>query len=203
MDRGFFFALSRVFGADAAGAHFAFLPGWMIEGPSTNTETIFTDGGRGRNPLFEMYYKAPVEEGKLFSLEQAAYDSAFPPSGRIYVGGYMLVDFLLTTYGEDTFRRIMEQYLGFPFFGPWAAIQKVTGKSASEVFADLKKHLEEKYGPSLSVPSGTLITPSRPGSWIHPVVTERGLYVYSSPQDHFPPSSGTIPQTGRKRSSTR
>lgn len=198
MDRGFFYVLSRVFGADAAGAHFAFLPGWMIEGPSTNTETIFTDGGRGRSPLFEMTYKAPVEEGKLFSLEQAAYESAFPPLGRIYVGGYNLVNFLLSTYGEDTFQRIMDQYLGFPFFGPWSAIQKVTGKNASEVFADLKAHLEQKYRPDLGIPSGTLITPARPGSWIHPVVTEHGLYVYSAPLDHYAAIVKYSPENGKE-----
>ncbi len=198
MDRGFFYVLSRVFGADAAGAHFAFLPGWMIEGPSTNTETIFTAGGRGRNPLFEMSYKAPVEEGKLFSLEQAAYGSAFPPSGRIYVGGYTLVNFLLSTYGEDTFQRIMDQYLGFPFFGPWAAIRKVTGKSASEVFADLKRHLEDKYQASLSIQTGKLVTPQRPGDWVHPLVTDRGLYVFRTSLDHFPAIVRYDPASGKE-----
>ncbi|HUI69827.1 MAG TPA: hypothetical protein VL354_04855 [Spirochaetia bacterium] len=198
MDRGFFYALSRVFGADAAGAHFAFLPGWMIEGPSTNNETMFTQGGRGRNPLFEMYDKAPVEQGNLFSLEQAAYDSAFPPPGRIYVGGYLLVDFLLSTYGQDAFRRIMDEYLGFPFFGPWAAIQKVTGKSASQVFADLKAHLEQKYQRDREIPSGSVITPDRIGDWIHPQRTEAGLYVFHSSQDLSPSIVRFDPTTGKE-----
>ncbi|MGA2764520.1 MAG: hypothetical protein ABSG17_14270 [Spirochaetia bacterium] len=198
MDRGFFYALSRVFGPDAAGAHFAFLPGWMIEGPSTNTETIFTAGGRGRNPLFEMYSKAPVEEGKLFNLEQAAYGSSFPPPGRIYVGGYTLVDFLLSTYGRDAFQRIMDAYLGFPFFGPWSAISKVTGKSASEVFDSLKKHMEKKYRPDVGVPAGSLITPRKPGDWIHPQATARGLYVYHTSQDHFPAIVRYDPASGRE-----
>ncbi len=185
MDRGFFFALSRVFGADVTGATLFFLPGWMIEGPSTNLETMFTEGGRGRNPLFEMYWKAPVEQGKLFSLEQAAYGSAFPPPGRIYVGGYVLVDWLLTTYGEDTFRRIMDEYLGFPFFGPWAAISKVTGKSASQVFQDLLSYLEKKYAASEAIPSGVRVTPKGPGDWVHPQVTDRGVYVYHASPDGF------------------
>ncbi len=198
MDRGFFYTLSLVFGPDAAGAHFAFLPGWMIEGPSTNTETMFTAGGRGRNPLFEMMYEAPVEEGKLFSLEQAAYQSDFPPAGRIYVSGYILVDFLLSTYGGDAFRRIMDDYLGFPFFGPWSAIRKVTGKSASAVFDDLKRYLEGKYQARRQIASGTLITPGRPGDWIHPQWTDRGLYVYHAPQDHFPAIVRYDPATGRE-----
>ena len=199
MDKGFFFTLSRVFGADLAATQLAFLPGWMVEGPSTNTETLFTEGGRGRNPLFEMTYKAPVEEGRLFSLEQGAYGSAFPPADRIYVAGYTLVDYLLTTYGEDTFRKIMEEYLGFPFFGPWRAIQKVTGRSATQVFDGLKIHLAEKYRSSLSVPAGTLVTPKGPGSWMHPVVTDRGLYVYRTSPYRFPAIVRLDPATGREQ----
>ena len=199
MDRGFFFALSRVFGADLAGAPFFFLPGWMIEGPSTNMETRFTSGGRGRNPLFEMSYEAPVEENRLFSLEQAAYGSSFPPPDRIYVGGYILVDWLLTAYGVDTFRRIMDAYLSFPFFGPWSAIRSVTGKSASEVFADLKDFLSAKYAPRVSIPAGELVTPRKPGMWIHPQYTDRGLYVYHSSQDLFPSLVRFDPKTGRIR----
>lgn len=199
MDRGFFFALSHVFGSDVTGATLFFLPGWMIEGPSTNLETLFTEGGRGRNPLFEMYWKAPVEERKLFSLEQAAYSSAFPPPGRIYVGGYILVDWLLTTYGEDTFRRIMDEYLGFPFFGPWAAISKVTGKNASHVFADLSSYLKKKYAALPAVPSGTRVTPKGPGNWVHPQVTDRGLYVYHASPYGFSALVRFDPATGAER----
>ncbi len=186
MDTGFFFTLSRLFGGEISAAGLFFLPGWMIEGPSTNLETLFTAGGRGRNPLFEMSFKAPVEEGRLFSLEQGAYGSAFPPPDRIYVAGYILVDHLLTTYGVDSFRRIMEEYLGFPFFGPWGAIQKVTGRNASQVFDDLKRYLAEKYAPSLSVSSGARITPRGPGNWVHPQPTDRGLFVYRSSPYAFP-----------------
>lgn len=199
MDRGFFFTLSRLFGGDLSSAGLFFLPGWMIEGPSTNLETRFTSGGRGRNPLFEMYAKAPVEEGRLFSLEQGAYGSAFPPPDRIYVAGYILVDYLLTRCGVDSFRRIMEEYLGFPFFGPWAAIQKVTGRNASQVFDDLKDYLTEKYRPSLSLASGARVTPKEPGDWVHPQPTDRGLFVYHSSPYRFPALVRYDPANGSER----
>jgi hypothetical protein len=199
MDRGFFFTLSRVFGGDLSAAGFFFLPGWMIEGPSTNMETRFTEGGRGRNPLFEMQYEAPVEEGKLFSLEQGAYGSAFPPADRIYVAGYVLVDYILTTYGVDSFRRIMEEYLGFPFLGPWGAIRKITGKSASQVFDDLKEYLAKKYTPSLARTPGVLVTPKEPGNWTHPQLTDRGLYVSHSSPYRFAGIVRLDPATGREQ----
>ncbi len=199
MDSGFFFTLSRLFGNDISAATIFFLPGWMIEGPSTNLETRFTEGGRGRNPLFEMYTKAPVEVGRLFSLEQGAYGSAFPPPDRIYVAGYILVDYLLTAYGVDSFRRIMEEYLGFPFLGPWGAIQKVTGRSASQIFNDLKEYLTDKYRPFLSAASGARVTPKGPGDWVHPQPTDRGLYVYHASPYHFPAIVRYDPATGSER----
>jgi hypothetical protein len=94
LNAGFMYAFSRVFGADFSSLSFDFLPGWAIEGPAVYDETQFTQGGRGRNPLFEMYTKAAIEDGSLYSLDQAGYGSAFPPSGRIYVAGYQLLDWL-------------------------------------------------------------------------------------------------------------
>jgi hypothetical protein len=186
MERGFLDALSRVFGSDARWASSIFLPGWMLEGPTTNLETLFTAGGRGRNPFFEALYKAPTMEGRLFSLSQASYASAFPPSGRIYVAGYVLVDHLLRTYGEEAFTRIMDAYLAFPFFGPWTAIRKVTGKTAGEIYGDMKAGLEERYREAAGIAGGRLASPDRIGDWQHPVSTERGIYASRADLDRFP-----------------
>jgi Tol biopolymer transport system component len=186
MERGFFHALSRVFGGDASWGSAIFLPGWMLEGPTTNLETIFTSGGRGRNPFFESLYKAPAMEKSLFSLAQASYASAFPPSGRIYVAGYVLVNHLLRTYGEDTFTRIMDEYLAFPFFGPGKAIRKVTGKGMREIFEDMKASLEERYRAEAAIAGGTRTSPDRIGDWQHPVPTARGLYASRSDLEQYP-----------------
>ncbi|MBE3064513.1 MAG: PD40 domain-containing protein, partial [Spirochaetes bacterium] len=183
MDRGPFFALSRVLGRDAAMASGLFLPGWMVEGPTTNLETIFSAGGRGRSPLFEIFSKAPIVEGDLFSLRQAGYDSAFPPHGRIYVAGSILVEHILSTYGEDSFTRIMDAYLAFPIFGPWAAIEKVTGRKASELYEDMRARLAERHLASARVAGGALLTPDSIGDYWRPQPTSAGLYVYrSTPQ---------------------
>jgi hypothetical protein len=186
MHEGLFNVLSWVLGPEVALGGSFFIPGWMLEGITTNTETIFTTGGRGRSAFFEMQYKAPVMEGSLFNFDQAAYGSNFPPYGRIYVAGYILVDHILRAYGRDAFTRIMEKYLAFPFFGPWAAIQEVTGKSGQEVFADLKKSLEERYRADKNIPSGFLLSPDRIGSFTHPQPTAKGLYIYKSDMERFP-----------------
>ena len=179
MDRGLFHGLSFVFGAEVSTLGLTFLPGWMIEGPAVFDETRFTEGGRGRNPLFEMYPKALVEQGKLFSLPQAGYLSSFPPPDRIYVAGDLLMEHISAAYGEDAFRRIMDLYLDFPFFGPWDAIRRVTGRSADEIFADLREDLQRKYTQaSVSGEDGALVSPDRIGDWTHPQPTRAGLFLY-------------------------
>jgi hypothetical protein len=197
MDTGLFHALSLAFGADLSAESLAFLPGWAVEGPAVYDETRFSLGGRGRNPLFEMYLKAAIEEARSFSLGQAGYTSAFPPPSRIYVAGDALVDWLQQTYGDDTLRRIMTAYLDFPFFGPWEAISSVTGRDAAGIFADMQGSLMRKYASDAALPGGKRITPQRIGSWEHPQATARGLYVYRTQPDAFPaivrfdPSLGT------------
>ena len=57
-DQGLFEFLSTIFGPAARDVNAAFLPTWFLEGIATNSETLFTDGGRGRNPFFEMEYRA-------------------------------------------------------------------------------------------------------------------------------------------------
>ncbi len=185
MERGLLHGLSRIFGAEVGWGTVAFLPGWMLEGPTTNLETIFTSGGRGRNPFFEAQYKAPAMEGELFSLAQASYASAYPPSGRIYVAGWVLVDHLLDEYGMDVVTRIMDEYLPFPFFGPWKAIERVTGKTARDIYADMKADLEERYRADAAVVGGRLVSPDRIGDWRHPVPTARGLYASRSDLESY------------------
>ena len=198
MDTGIPHDLSLVFGADFSVVGMDLLPGWAVEGPAVYDETRFSEGGRGRNPLFEVFTKAAAEEGDLFTLRQSAYASAFPPGGRIYVAGYALIDWLVKTYGEDSFRRIMDEYLdsfAIDFFG---AMRKVTGKDAAAVFADMRKSLVARYAAQTAIPGGRLITPERIGSWTRPQPTVRGLYLFHASPEGYPAIVGWNPSTGEE-----
>ncbi len=197
MSTGFLHDLSLVFGRELEAYSVGFLPDWAVEGPAVYDETLFSQGGRGRNPLFEMYTRAPAEDGSLFDLGQAAYLSPFPPPSRVYVAGYALVSWLESAYGAGTFSRILDEYLQFPFFGPDNAIRKVTGKEPDTIFAEMRKAMTARWAPETAIPAGELLTPERPGNWTHPQVTARGLYLYRRKPDAFPavvrwdPASGT------------
>jgi hypothetical protein len=173
-------SLSRIFGDETKWLNRVFLyTGWMVEGITTNLETIFTNGGRGRNPYFEMIWKAMIMEGRLFSADQANYSSAFPPGGdRIYVAGYMLVHYLMEKFGTDVFARIHDEYIRFPFLGPTKAIISVTGESVPEIFAGMKKYYEDKYEHDKTIPGGKRITTDAIGNYYLPIVTDKGLILY-------------------------
>jgi hypothetical protein len=175
---GFFGALSHVFGHDVTVLSYPFTPGWYEEGLTTLNETRFTTGGRGRNPFFEMLIKAPVLEGKLWSPDQAAYQSAFAPRGRIYIAGYAMTDYLTRTYGEGTYRRIHREFERRPARGVARAVRKVTGVSYDELYADMHADLIRRFAEDARLPVGTRLSPEEPGNWYLPIATDAGLYAY-------------------------
>ena len=180
-DRGLFAALAKVLGPAVATADAAFLPGWMIEGITTNTETLLTEGGRGRDPFFHMIPKGLLYDNRFFTLPQAAYQSAFPPNyanGRIYVAGYLMVHYLLSHFGPDTFTKIHQRYVRFPLLGPWSAIKAVTGQSAEEIFSAMESELSTTYAVDRTIPDGRRVSPTGVGNYMLPVVTDRGWFEY-------------------------
>ena len=195
-DRGFYAVLSHILGSGVKPGDASFLPGWMIEGITTNTETLFTHGGRGRDPYFELQYKALVLDNHFFSLGQAGYGSVFPPRSRIYLGGYLMVHYLLDHYGEKTYTKIHQQYVKFPFFGPWAAIKRVTGQSANEIYLDMLYELRQKYAKYRKISPGRTVSPSPTGNYYLPVVTSNGWFEYRDTLDSGPAIVRFDPKTG-------
>ena len=157
-----------------------FMPGWWIEGITTHTETAFAEGGRGDSLPFELSYQVPLQEGAMWSLAQGAYNGPFAPSGRIYVTGYLMVDYLIKTYGVDAFNTINRKFAAFPFLGLSPAFRKVTGYSAKELFTFA---LEERSNPYEAI-EGEIISIRDKGNSYLPQKIGLGLVGYrESPYD--------------------
>ena len=139
-------------------------PGWMAEGVTTNTETLFTDGGRGRSPLFKAEMRSFTEGPGLWNLNSAAVASPYaPPRSRIYLAGYHLVDYLNRTYGQDAFARLSKYQAEHPLGGSTEALEQVTGKSPQEFYKDFlndylaQSVLIKKEALSVGLPSGQVV----------------------------------------------
>ncbi|THB63409.1 MAG: hypothetical protein D6B26_06065, partial [Spirochaetaceae bacterium] len=120
---------SYVFGPDAVAANTALMPVWWIEGLAVWAESNLLAGGRGDSPVFNSLWQAPLMEGKMWSRKQMRYQSAYNPLGRVYVSGYLVVDYLVDRYGIEVFRQINKRFIWFPLLGIECAVKHVTGDS--------------------------------------------------------------------------
>ncbi len=125
----------RFLGPGVTAMSTVFMPGWWIEGITTYAETAFVEhGGRGDSLPFARIYQASLAQDSMWSLSQGAYNGPFNPSSRIYVTGYLMVDYLVRQYGSSAYADINRRFAAFPFFGLSPAFKKVIGHSANELF---------------------------------------------------------------------
>jgi len=112
-------------------------PGWVIEGVTTNCETLFTDGGRGRSALFRGEMMSFAEGQGLWSLNAAAVSSPYsPPAGRIYLAGYHMVEYMNRTYGADAFARLGRYQARHPLGATGESLESITGKGSDQFYQD-------------------------------------------------------------------
>ncbi len=166
-----------LFGPEGPALITAFMPGWWVEGVATWTETSFLEyGGRGDSPAFAQNWQAPLAEGRMWSLGQGAYPSAFAPSSRVYATGYLMIDYLIKGWGRESFDAVNHKFAAFPFFGISPAIKKVTGHSAKELFS-LALSAQEQSSRGVQ---GTFIHPLAEGSRYIVGQSNIGLLGYGS-----------------------
>jgi len=178
-----------VFGPLSTLMNRTFMPGWWVEGITTYSETHNAPGGRGDSAFFELTLKAPLLEDAMWSLTQSGYASAFPPSGRIYSSGYYLVDYIMRTYGEQTYTRINTQFARFPFFGINGAIDKITGTSTRQIYQDMQAELKASFNTSAWTDGAQTqlrgFSPKAIGDYYLPHPTAQGWIGWISTQDEY------------------
>lgn len=172
--RGLTAVATKLFGPDAVALSTPFMGGWWIEGITTYAESSLAIGGRGDDTRFELNYNAPILADTMWSLAQGSYQSARAPSGRIYVTGYMFVDYLMQRYGQDSFAAVNNEFLRWPFFGLDPALQKITGKKGHELFHDAIEALRFSFAPAPAATPSTPFAPFDEGDQYLPVAIRDG-----------------------------
>ncbi len=133
---GVYGAVSRVLG-EGTGITNILAPGWMIEGITTNTETLFTDGGRGRSADFAGMIRSFTENGHLWGLSASGTENPYnPPGGRFYLSGYHIVNYLNRTYGSDAFARVSKRQGAHPLGFSGGALRSVVKKSPEKFYRE-------------------------------------------------------------------
>ncbi|MBR5646250.1 MAG: hypothetical protein IKX23_06385 [Treponema sp.] len=147
----------RLFGEAIRSYDLTSIPNWALEGLTTVLETELTDGGRGRSPYFELYFKAPTLDNAFISFSDIGKEEE-PPYGQIYVMGYIIFRSIADRWGiqalADIQRNLILHNLSFD-----EATKFITGYYPYEIYTDARIALAKRYNEERKIPEGKIISP--------------------------------------------
>ncbi len=194
-------------------------PKWWVEGVAIYSETVLTDGGRGRNPYHQMKLAANLLSDQPWTLGQIGHSPRFIyPRDRVYLPGYEMLMQLQkeldpalheipdTPPGPDYhgfLDNISSQQSAWPFFGLGYVWDQATGHTPGEIWNQvLSEHREKSsrfYGQDRPAIAGALaITREDKAIFQHPKWTRDGqLIAYRKSNDEGPALVSINPRTKR------
>lgn len=119
-------------------------PAWILEGDAVAAETLFTSGGRGRDPAFTMQLKALALEDSKLSYQSAILGSYSRMTPNPYNLGYLLYTHLRSIYAPDSPDTILEGIasLPLPVLGARRGVRSVAEKDPRLIYREML----EEYG---------------------------------------------------------
>lgn len=107
----------------------AAIPEWFYEGDAVYNETVITNQGRGRLPLFMNAYPSLWQAGKNYSWMKLRNGSMKDYVPNHYYLGYLLVNYGNEKYGTDFWKKVTHDASAFkPLFFPFqGAVKKHAG----------------------------------------------------------------------------
>lgn len=112
------------------------VPQWFFEGDAVCTETVLSDGGRGRMPFFSREFRAMELENIRYS-----YDKAFLGSYKNYIPnfyslGYLLTAYVTKNYGIESWNNVMNRTsnLSFSPFAFSGSLRKYTRSNLKNTY---------------------------------------------------------------------
>ncbi|MBU2864128.1 hypothetical protein KO489_09765 [Reinekea forsetii] len=146
-------AMSFALGELGSGAFSAlFLPAWFFEGDAVVSETLMTEGGRGRTASFDLWYRTDLLEHAPYSYDRAMLGTGFDrtPRHSPYVLGRYLTAYLRSEYGSDLFDRVINRLATASGFNLDSALKKETGLTLNEHYERMVSTLQGYWQHQLS-----------------------------------------------------
>ena len=146
---------AKLMGEAFRGMDYSMIPGWALEGLTTVLETELTNGGRGRSPYFELDFKAPTMDNNLIPYRLIGTEQE-PPSGQIYVMGYLIMRSIADRWGLQALADIERNRTGGKSWED--SVYLVTGETPQEIYRKVKIALEKRYAKERQIPEGKIIS---------------------------------------------
>lgn len=172
---------------------FLYIPVWFSEGDAVLAETIFTNGGRGRLPFFDLWLRAQELSGKRLSYEEnylGSYDDPYIFSDP-YKLGYLMTTHACREYGADVWERVLGEtgkYVIYPTFDK--SLSDITGRSIRQLYRDTMDEVmlmwEEQQSDLAFTPVKRISPPCRE-PWTYylcPQYTDNGILSIKTDPDN-------------------
>ena len=175
-------AMHILFGQNGqALANAAAIPDWFFEGDAVYNETLLSEQGRGRLPLFLNGYKSLYLQKKDYSyikLRNGSYRDYVPDH---YPLGYMLVAYGREKYGDNFWKDITHDAASFHslFYPMQHAIKKYSDVSFDEFVKNAFEFYQQQW-KGLSYSGLTFIDSAKKHNVVdnkYPYVTENGSII--------------------------
>ncbi len=127
------------------------VPNWFSEGDAVMTETVLTDGGRGRTPSFYTTQRALLTNGINYSYMKARNGSYKDLLPNHYSLGYVMNNYVRNNYGENSWSKILvdaTRYRSviYPFSG---ALKRHTKLRSPKLYKKAYQELQEQWQTEL------------------------------------------------------
>ncbi|WP_437918255.1 hypothetical protein [Sphingobacterium sp. LRF_L2] len=165
------------------------LPAWYFEGDAVQVETLYSSGGRGRLPSWDMPLRANILSGREYSFNKYVLGSFKDNVPSHYTIGFFMNTYLTNNFGLESHQKILED-MHTKLLRPFnfrQAVKHVAGIKPNKLFSNTIEELHQKWQRELTDSSVTAIeTPKSnfPSDYLLPQTNyENKLFVLkSSPQ---------------------
>lgn len=147
LNTGFTKVFSLFYGEMWTGLTSAFAHQWMMEGDAVIAETALSQSGRGREPSFEMGYRAISLNNKEIPYKKAIFGSFKDYVPDHYQSGYLMTSYGRITYGTDLWKKYLEFIGKYPFtlFPSYFALKEYTGEGRKALFNSSLSYYKQNW----------------------------------------------------------
>ena len=151
--QGFFKPFTYILGEQSLGISSFFTPKWFFEGDAVATETAMSNSGRGRQPEFNITYRAQMFSGDFYSYDKWALGSYKDYTGTFYALGYNMTSYARYKYGGDIWdkvtSRFTKRFFSIPPFS--RALKHHTGINTKTLFHETFDFLSDEWSKHDSI----------------------------------------------------
>ncbi|HET8830232.1 MAG TPA: hypothetical protein VFM79_12880 [Pelobium sp.] len=161
------------------------LPPWFFEGDAVGIETVLTEAGRGRQPIFEMVLRTNELSGENYS-----YSKNYLGSYKNFTPGYYPLGYFMTTKirrdnGPLILDRILERIKNFPIrpYNFSSSLKKFTGTNTKNLYRNTMIEMDSLWknqSGKLTFENYELlndVNPKNPSNYLLPYFTEESQII--------------------------